>query len=343
MSLPGSSSQDAISDSKNNDCINAGVAIMNLLEKDIKPSDIMTREAFENAITVVIALGGSTNAVLHLLAMAHSIGVDLCLDDFTKIGKKTPVLADLKPFGKHYMSELNANGGIQPLMKSLLDKGLLHGKCITVTGNTLEENLQDIKPYDNNEIIKSFEDPIKEDSHLRILYGNLAKDGAVAKITGKEGTSFEGKAKVFNSEEEGVEAILSNKIIEGDVVVIRYEGPKGGPGMREMRTPTSAIMGLGLGNKIAFITDGRFSGGTHGFVVGHVSPEAADGGLIALIEDGDTILIDADNDQLILKVDVDEIAKRKSNWKNPIEGPKKGVLSKYAESVKSASLGAITD
>ena len=303
----------------------------------------MTKEAFENAITIVIALGGSTNAVLHLLAMAHSIGVKLCLDDFTEIGKKTPVLADLKPFGKHYMSELNANGGIQPLMRSLLDEGLLHGNCMTVTGCTLEKNLKDVEPYPNNKIIKSFEDPIKKDSHLRILYGNLAKDGAVAKITGKEGTSFEGKAKVFNSEEEGVEAILSNKIIEGDVVVIRYEGPKGGPGMREMLKPTSAIMGLGLGNKIAFITDGRFSGGTHGFVVGHVSPEAADGGLIALIEDGDIILIDAENDQLVLKVEESEITKRKSNWKNPITSPKKGVLSKYAQSVKSASLGAITD
>ena len=343
MSLPFSSSIPANNNMRNSISSETGKAMKKLIENDLKPLDIINKKSIENAVTTVVALGGSTNAVLHLLAMAHSIGVDLCLDDFTKIGRKTPVLADLKPFGKHYMSELNANGGIQPLMKSLLDKGLLHGKCITVTGNTLEENLQDIKPYDNNEIIKSFEDPIKEDSHLRILYGNLAKDGAVAKITGKEGTSFEGKAKVFNSEEEGVEAILSNKIIEGDVVVIRYEGPKGGPGMREMLKPTSAIMGLGLGNKIAFITDGRFSGGTHGFVVGHVSPEAADGGLIALIEDGDTILIDADNDQLILKVDVDEIARRKSNWKNPIEGPKKGVLSKYAESVKSASLGAITD
>ena len=343
MSLPGSSSQDALSVSKNNDCKNAGIAIMNLLENDIKPSDIMTKEAFENAITIVIALGGSTNAVLHLLAMAHSIGVKLCLDDFTEIGKKTPVLADLKPFGKHYMSELNANGGIQPLMRSLLDEGLLHGNCMTVTGYTLEKNLKEVEPYSNNKIIKSFKDPIKKDSHLRILYGNLAKDGAVAKITGKEGTSFEGKAKVFNSEEEGVEAILSNKIIEGDVVVIRYEGPKGGPGMREMLKPTSAIMGLGLGNKIAFITDGRFSGGTHGFVVGHVSPEAADGGLIALIEDGDIILIDAENDQLVLKVEESEITKRKSNWKNPITSPKKGVLSKYAQSVKSASLGAITD
>ena len=343
MSLPGSSSQDATSDSKNVDCVNAGKAIMNLLEKDIKPSDIMTRKAFENAITVVIALGGSTNAVLHLLAMAHSIGVDLCLDDFSKIGKKTPVLADLKPFGKHYMSELNAIGGIQPLMKTLLDKGLLHGNCLTVTGGTIKDNLREVRPYEENNIIKDFDNPIKEDSHLRILYGNLAKDGAVAKITGKEGTSFEGKAKVFDSEEEGVEAILSNQINEGDVIVIRYEGPKGGPGMREMLKPTSAIMGLGLGDKIGFITDGRFSGGTHGFVVGHVSPEAAEGGMIAIVQDGDTILIDADNDQLILKVDDEEIKKRELNWKNTNSIPKKGVLAKYAESVKSASLGAITD
>ena len=343
MSLPGSSSQDAISNSKEEDCINAGNAIMNLLEKDLKPSDIMTREAFENAITVVIALGGSTNAVLHLLAIAHSIGVKLTLDDFTEIGKKTPVLANLKPFGDHYMSELNANGGIQPMMKALLDRGLLHGECITVTGKTLAENLKDVEPYNNNEIIRDFDKPIKEDSHLRILYGNLAQEGAVAKITGKEGTSFEGKARVFNSEEEGVKAILSNSINEGDVIVIRYEGPKGGPGMREMLKPTSAIMGLGLGDKVAFITDGRFSGGTHGFVVGHISPEAADGGLIAMIEDGDQILIDAKNDQLVLKVDDHEIKQRKLNWKNPIKRPKKGVLAKYAKSVKSASLGAITD
>tara|TARA_B100000965_G_scaffold405445_1_gene439602 strand:+ start:444 stop:2102 length:1659 start_codon:yes stop_codon:yes gene_type:complete len=343
MSLPGSSSQDAISNSKQEDCINAGNAIMNLLNKDLKPSDIMTREAFENAITVVIALGGSTNAVLHLLAIAYSIGVKLSLDDFTEIGKRTPVLANLKPFGDHYMSELNANGGIQPLMKALLDKGLLHGECITVTGKTLAENLKDIEPYKNNDIIRGFDKPIKEDSHLRILYGNLAKEGAVAKITGKEGTSFEGIARVFNSEEEGVKAILSNSINEGDVIVIRYEGPKGGPGMREMLKPTSAIMGLGLGDKVAFITDGRFSGGTHGFVVGHISPEAADGGLIALIEDGDQILIDAENDQLVLKIEDDEIKKRKSNWRNPIKKPKKGVLAKYAKSVKSASLGAITD
>ena len=343
MSLPGSSSQDAISKSKNEDCVTAGKAIMNLLEKDLKPSDIMTMEAFQNAITVVIALGGSTNAVLHLLAMAHAVGVELHLDDFTKIGKVTPVLADLKPFGSHFMSELNANGGIQPLMKSLLDKGMLHGDCLTVTGNSLEENLKDIEPYKDEKIIKSLDNPIKSDSHLRVLYGNLAKDGAVAKITGKEGLSFEGKAKVFNSEEEGVAAILAKKINPGDVVVIRYEGPKGGPGMREMLKPTSAIMGLGLGDKVAFITDGRFSGGTHGFVVGHVSPEAADGGLIALIKDGDTILIDAENDELILKVDQDEIDLRKKNWKNPTNPPKKGVLAKYAASVKSASLGAITD
>ena len=343
MSLPGSSSQDSVSESKKVDCISSGEAIMKLLDKDIKPSDIMTKEAFENAITIVISLGGSTNAVLHLLAIAHSIGIDLELDDFTRIGKITPVLADLKPFGKHYTSELNASGGIQPLMKALLDKGMLHGDCLTVTGETLEQNLKNVQPYDNNEIIRSFEEPIKKDSHLRILYGNLAEDGAVAKITGKEGTSFEGKARVFNSEEEGVKAILSNLINEGDVIVIRYEGPKGGPGMREMLKPTSAIMGLGLGDKVGFITDGRFSGGTHGFVVGHISPEAADGGNIALIEEGDIILIDAENDKLTLKVEDEVLATRRSNWKNPIKTPDKGVLSKYANSVKSASLGAITD
>ena len=343
MSLPGSSSQDAVSDSKKDDCIMSGSAIMNLLENDIKPSDIMTREAFENAITVVIALGGSTNAVLHLLAIAHSIGVSLGLDDFTEIGKRTPVLADLKPFGNHYMSELNANGGIQPLMKSLLDKGLLHGDCMTVTGKTLRENLENIQPYNNHKIIRGFDNPIKDTSHLRIMYGNLAAEGSVAKITGKEGTSFKGKARVFNSEEEGVDAILANKINEGDVIVIRYEGPKGGPGMREMLKPTSAIMGLGLGDKVGFITDGRFSGGTHGFVVGHISPEAADGGNIALIEDGDTIVIDAEKDLLTLEVEDEELNNRRAAWKNPIKKPSKGVLAKYAQSVKSASLGAITD
>jgi dihydroxy-acid dehydratase len=344
MSLPGSSSQDAVSDDKQNDCKEAGLAIINLLDKDIKPSDIMTKKAFENAITVVISLGGSTNAVLHMLAMAYAIGVDLHLDDFTRIGKKTPVMADLKPFGSHYMSELNANGGIQPLMKMLLKKGLLHGDCLTVTGKTLAENLESVQPYnDKQQIIKSFENPIKENSHLRILYGNLAKEGAVAKITGKEGTSFEGTARVFNSEEDGVEAILAKSIKPGDVVVIRYEGPKGGPGMREMLKPTSAIMGQGLGDSVAFITDGRFSGGTHGFVVGHITPEAADGGLIAIVEDGDTILIDAENDQLLLKVSEDQIAHRISKWVNLTKTPEKGVLSKFAKSVKSASLGAVTD
>ena len=343
MSLPGSSSQDAISSDKKSDCREAGKAILNLLNHDIKPSDIMTKEAFENAIAVVIALGGSTNAVLHIIAMADAIGVEICLDDFTRIGKKTPVLADLKPFGKHFMSELNATGGIQPLMKMMLEKGILNGDCITVTGKTLGENLENVKPYKNNDIIRAFGNPIKENSHLRILYGNLAKDGAVAKITGKEGTSFTGSARVFNSEEEGVEAILSKDIKAGDVVVIRYEGPKGGPGMREMLKPTSAIMGQGLGNEVAFITDGRFSGGTHGFVVGHITPEAADGGVIAIIEDGDGITIDADNDQLTLNINDNEINSRLALWKNPKTPPSKGVLSKYAKSVKSASLGAVTD
>jgi len=343
MSLPGSSSQDAISSDKKSDCRDAGKAIINLLNHDIKPSDIMTKKAFENAIAVVIALGGSTNAVLHIIAMADAIGVEICLDDFTRIGKKTPVLADLKPFGKHFMSELNATGGIQPLMKMMLEKGILNGDCITVTGKTLGENLENVKPYKNNDIIRAFSNPIKENSHLRILYGNLAKDGAVAKITGKEGTSFTGSARVFNSEEEGVEAILSKNIKAGDVVVIRYEGPKGGPGMREMLKPTSAIMGQGLGDKVAFITDGRFSGGTHGFVVGHITPEAADGGVIAIIEDGDGITIDADNDQLTLNINDDEINSRLALWKNPKTPPSKGVLSKYAKSVKSASLGAVTD
>ena len=343
MSLPGSSSQDAVSSDKKSDCRDAGKAILNLLNHDIKPSDIMTKEAFENAIAVVIALGGSTNAVLHIIAMADAIGVEICLDDFTRIGKKTPVLADLKPFGKHFMSELNATGGIQPLMKMMLEKGILNGDCITVTGKTLGENLENVKPYKNNDIIRAFSNPIKENSHLRILYGNLAKDGAVAKITGKEGTSFTGSARVFNSEEEGVEAILSKNIKAGDVVVIRYEGPKGGPGMREMLKPTSAIMGQGLGDKVAFITDGRFSGGTHGFVVGHITPEAADGGVIAIIKDGDGITIDADNDQLTLNINNDEINSRLALWKNPKTPPSKGVLSKYAKSVKSASLGAVTD
>ena len=344
MSLPGSSSQDAVSTDKKQDCQNAGAAIKNLLDLDIKPSDIMTKKAFENSIAVVIALGGSTNAVLHLLAMAHSIGVDLDLDDFTRIGKVTPVLADIKPFGAHFMSELNAIGGIAPMMKMMLEQGLLHGDCLTVTGKTLAENLQEVSPYpENQKIILPLSKPVKDSSHLRILYGNLAPEGAVAKITGKEGTLFKGNAKVFNSEEEGMVAILEKKIVEGDVVVIRFEGPQGGPGMREMLKPTSAIMGQGLGNKVAFITDGRFSGGTHGFVVGHISPEAEMGGPIALIQDGDEIIIDANADILTLNISDDEMKKRSEHWKNPNSSPKSGVLAKYKKTVQSASKGAITD
>ena len=344
MSLPGSSSQDAVSNNKKQDCKDAGAAIKNLLDLDIKPSDIMTKKAFENSIAVVIALGGSTNAVLHLIAMAHSIGVDLDLDDFTRIGKVTPVLADIKPFGVHFMSELNAIGGIAPMMKLMLEKGLLHGDCLTVTGKTVQENLQEVLPYpDGQKIILPILEPVKESSHLRVLYGNLAPDGAVAKITGKEGTFFTGNAKVFNSEEDGMAAILEKKVKEGDVVVIRFEGPKGGPGMREMLKPTSAIMGQGLGDKVAFITDGRFSGGTHGFVVGHISPEAEMGGPIALIEDGDEITIDANADILSLNISDDEMKRRLENWKNPNSSPKSGVLAKYKKTVQSASKGAITD
>ena len=344
MSLPGSSSQDAVSNDKKQDCQDAGAAIKNLLDLDIKPSDIMTKKAFENSIAVVIALGGSTNAVLHLLAMAHSIGVDLDLDDFTRIGKVTPVLADIKPFGVHFMSELNAIGGIAPMMKLMLENGLLHGDCLTVTGKTLEENLQEVLPYpDGQKIILPFSKPVKDSSHLRVLYGNLAPEGAVAKITGKEGTLFTGNAKVFNSEEDGMAAILEKKITEGDVVVIRFEGPQGGPGMREMLKPTSAIMGQGLGDKVAFITDGRFSGGTHGFVVGHISPEAEMGGPIALIQDGDEITIDANADILSLNISDEEMKKRSESWKNPNSSPKSGVLAKYKKTVQSASKGAITD
>ena len=344
MSLPGSSSQDAVSNDKKQDCKDAGAAIKKLLDLDIKPSDIMTKKAFENSIAVVIALGGSTNAVLHLLAMAHSIGVDLNLDDFTRIGKVTPVLADIKPFGVHFMSELNAIGGIAPMMKLMLEKGLLHGDCLTVTGKTLEENLEEVPPYpDGQKIILPLSKPVKDSSHLRVLYGNLAPEGAVAKITGKEGTVFTGNAKVFNSEEEGMAAILDKKITDGDVVVIRFEGPQGGPGMREMLKPTSAIMGQGLGDKVAFITDGRFSGGTHGFVVGHISPEAEMGGPIALIQDGDEITIDANSDILSLNISDDEMKKRSQSWKNPNLSPKSGVLAKYKKTVQSASKGAITD
>jgi dihydroxy-acid dehydratase len=344
MSLPGSSSQDAVSQEKKLDCQKAGSAIKNLLDLDLKPSDIMTKQAFENSIAVIIALGGSTNAVLHLLAMAHSIGVELDLSDFTRVGKKVPVLADIKPFGGHFMSELNAIGGIAPMMKSMLESNLLHGECLTVTGKTLEENLAEIDHYPSSQkIILPPSKPIKKSSHLRMLYGNLAPEGAVAKITGKEGTFFTGRARVFNSEEEGMEAILSKSVQPGDVVVIRFEGPQGGPGMREMLKPTSAIMGQGLGDKVAFITDGRFSGGTHGFVVGHISPEAELGGPIALIEDGDEITIDANNDILSLNISDKKMEQRRRSWKNPNSSPTSGVLAKYKRTVQSASKGAITD
>ena len=344
MSLPGSSSQAAISKDKNLDCINSGKAMKNLLEKNIRPKDIMTRKAFINAITVTITLGGSTNAVLHLLAMANAIGVKLELDDFTKIGKKVPVLGDLRPSGKYMMSELVKIGGIQPLMKMLLDAGMLYGDCLTVTGKTLKENLNKVKKYPaKQKIIKPLNDPIKKDSHLVILYGNLAPDGAVAKISGKEGLRFEGKAIVFNSEEIAMKAILDGKVKKGHVVVIRYEGPKGGPGMREMLGPTSAIMGKGLGKDVALITDGRFSGGSHGFVIGHVSPEAANQGPIAIIKNGDQIIIDAQKQIIDLKISKKEIKeriKRLSQFKTKY---KKGILAKYASSVSSASKGAVTD
>ena len=344
MSLPGSSSQDAVSEDKKSDCMKTGKAIERLLEKDIKPSDIMTKKAFENAITVVIALGGSTNAVLHLIAMAHAINIEINLDDFTRIGKRVPVIADIKPFGENYMSSLNEIGGIQPLMKMLLDEGLLHGECLTVSGKSIAENLSEVYPYPSGQtIIREISNPVKSTSHLRILYGNLAPDGAVAKITGNEGLKFTGTAKVFDSEEEGNEAIQNNLINEGDVVVIRYEGPKGGPGMREMLKPTSAIMGQGLGNKVAFITDGRFSGGTHGFVVGHISPEAYVGGPIGVLENGDGITIDAEKNIISINIPDAELQKRLENFKPNKELPKRGVLSKYSKSVQSASLGAITD
>ena len=344
MSLPGSSAQNAVSDSKLADCEAAGAAVLKLLEADIKPSDIMTREAFENAITVVIALGGSTNAVLHLLGMASTVGVELSLDDFVRIGKRVPVLADLRPSGHYMMSELVAIGGIQPLMKMLLDRGLLHGDCLTVTGKTLAENLETVVPYpEDQQIIHAFDNPIKADSHLRILYGNLAPEGSVAKITGKEGTHFSGRARVFHSEEEAQARILDGTVVAGDVLVIRYEGPKGGPGMREMLSPTSAIMGKGLGSDVALITDGRFSGGSHGFVVGHITPEAAVGGPIALVEDGDTITIDAVSNSIVLEISDAEMEKRRKAWTPPEPRFTRGVLAKYARVVSSASTGAVTD
>ncbi len=343
MSLANSSAQEAVSRDKVADCRRAGEAVVNLLRKDIKPLDIMTRAAFENAIAVVIALGGSTNAVLHLLAIAREADVDLSLDDFTRIGAQTPVLADVKPSGKYLMSELIEIGGIQPLMKRMLDRGLLHGDCMTVTGKTLAENLAEVADYpDDQDIVRDFSNPVKPDSHLAILYGNLAPEGAVAKISGKEGLYFEGSARIFHSEESALQAILDNKIQAGDVIVIRYEGPKGGPGMREMLSPTGAIMGRGLGADVALITDGRFSGGSHGFVVGHVTPEAAVGGPIALLEEGDTIRIDAEKKEISVDVADDVLAARRSQWTRPVSKITKGALAKYRSSVSSASEGAVT-
>jgi dihydroxy-acid dehydratase len=343
MSLANSSAQEAISDSKAEDCRRAGEAVVNLIRKGIRPRDIMTRKAFENAIVVVNAIGGSTNAVMHLMAMAREAEVDLTLDDFTRLGAISPVLADVKPSGKYLMSELIEIGGLQPLMKRLLDRGLLHGDCLTVTGKTLAENLADVEDYpEGQDIVRDFDDPIKPEGHLVVLYGNLAPEGAVAKISGKEGLRFEGNARVFHSEEDALQAILDGKIVKGDVVVIRYEGPKGGPGMREMLSPTGAIMGRGLGEDVALITDGRFSGGSHGFVVGHVTPEAAMGGPIALIEDGDRITIDASERRVDLGIDDAEFDRRRSAWKRPPSSVKTGLLAKYRAEVQSASEGAIT-
>ena len=343
MSLANSSAQDAISPQKLDDSRRAGAAVLELLARDIKPLDIMTRAAFENAITVVIALGGSTNAVLHLLAIAREAGVPLALDDFTRIGERVPVLADLKPSGRYMMSELVQIGGIRPLMKRLLERGLLHGDCLTVTGRTLAENLADVADYPaGQDIVRDFDDPLKEDSHLAILYGNVAPAGAVAKITGKEGLRFEGRARVFPSEEDALKAILDGTVVAGDVVVIRYEGPKGAPGMREMLSPTGAIMGKGLGKSVALITDGRFSGGSHGFVVGHVSPEAAVGGPIALLEDGDRIVIDAKTREINADVSDEAFARRRAAWRRPASAVSRGVLAKYRNEVSSASEGAVT-
>jgi len=344
MSLANSSAQEAVSRTKRLDAQRAGKAVVELVRKGIRPSDILTREAFENAIVVTIALAGSTNAVLHLLAIAHAAGIGLELDDFTRIGARVPVLADLRPSGKYSMSELIRIGGIQPLMKTLLGAGLLHGDCLTVTGRTLAQNLRRVKPYpDGQAIVRPLADPIKPDSHLVVLYGNLAPEGAVAKISGKEGLSFEGRARVFDGEEATLQAILDGTVVAGDVLIVRYEGPRGGPGMREMLSPTAAIMGKGLGDKVALVTDGRFSGGSHGFVVGHVSPEAAAGGPLALVRDGDLIRIDATQRTVTLQVSAAELERRRKAWAPRAPYATHGVLAKYAALVSSASLGAVTD
>ena len=344
MSLPNSSAMAAISPEKAKDCFRSGIAVQKLVERNICPRDIMTKTAFENAITVVTALGGSTNAVLHLLAMAHAAEVDLTLEDFQRIGAKTPVLADLRPSGRFLMVDLVNIGGLQPLLKRLLNIGMLHGDCMTVTGKTMAENLEEVEDYPaNQEVVRPFDRPIKPNGHLVILRGNLAPEGAVAKISGKEGLSFSGTARVFDSEEEALRRILDGTVIKGDVIVIRYEGPRGAPGMREMLSPTSAIMGRGLGKEVALITDGRFSGGSHGFVIGHVTPEAYAGGPLAIVQDGDPITIDAEKCQLNLNLPEAKIRQRLQNWQTPVPRYERGVLAKYARSVSSASLGAVTD
>ena len=344
MSLFNSSAQMAVSKDKARDCRAAGAAVMNLLKKGILPRDILTKEAFENAITVATVLGGSTNAVLHLLAIAHAAEVKLSLADFTRIGKRTPVLADLKPSGAYSMADLVRIGGITPLMKELLDEGLLHGDCMTVTGKTLRANLKGVKPYPKRQkIIRPLDNPIKPDGHLVILRGNLSPKGSVAKITGKEGLVFRGKARVFGSEEQALAKILDGTVKKGDVIVVRYEGPRGGPGMREMLAPTAAVMGRGLGQDVALITDGRFSGGTHGFVVGHITPEAYNGGPLAIVKNGDPITIDAKRRRLTLDIPEEEIEARLAKWKQPKPRYRRGVLAKYAATVSSASEGAVTD
>jgi len=345
MSLPYSSSNPALSDEKKKECIEAGKAIRLLMEKDIKPKDIMTRKAFENAITTIMVLGGSTNAVLHFIAIAKSVDVPLTQDDFQAISNRIPVLADFKPSGKYLMQDLHEHGGLPAVMKYLLQKGLLHGDCLTVTGKTLAENLANVPDLDFNKqkIIFPLETPIKATGHLQILYGNLAEKGSVAKISGKEGERFEGPARVFDGEFELIAGITNKRVQPGDVVVIRYVGPKGAPGMPEMLKPTSALIGAGLGKSVALITDGRFSGGTHGFVVGHVTPEAYDGGVIALVKDGDTIELDAVKNIINLKISPEELAKRKAAWKQPALKVSKGLLYKYAKTVKDASEGCVTD
>ncbi|MEM7077998.1 MAG: dihydroxy-acid dehydratase [Pseudomonadota bacterium] len=344
LSLPNSSAQNAVSQAKKHDSYNAGAAVYNLIKRGIKPSDMLSLEAFENAITISIALEGSTNAVLHLLAIAHAANIPLSLDDFSRVGRRVPVLADMRPAGQYAMSELIEIGGIQPLMKMLLDEGLLHGGCLTCTGQTLAENLANVERYpEGQKIIRPMSDPIKKDSHLVILRGNLAPEGAVAKITGHEGLTFTGSAKCFHGEEAAMTAIMNGEVREGDVVIVRYEGPKGGPGMREMLSPTSAINGRGLSEHVALLTDGRFSGGSHGFVIGHVTPEAYDGGPIALVKDGDQITVDAETKEITLHVSDEEIQQRRAAWQSPPPYTIRGTLAKYARLVTTASEGAVTD